>query len=241
LEPTSFVGGSTANPLAVLSDMPKSEFAVQVDEIQRAVAPLFKSQGFRKRGRTYNRHTSDGLIHVVNFQMGASDPPGTTYVPGLRENLHGLFIVNLGVYIPEVAARHGGGIPTGFVQEYHCSLRARLGNLKGEPRDIWWPASTEKAAVDEIYRRLNEEAFPFFAQLSSRDDVIENWPKISAVISSGASSPWKIVAAIMMSERGEHAQASELLREQARETDNPKHREYVRKLAAEIGVLWEDG
>lgn len=119
--------------------MPKSEFSVQVDEIQRAVAPLFKSQGFRKRGRTYNRLTGDELVHVVNFQMGAFNPPGTTYFPGLRENLHGLFTVNLGVYIPEIARRHGGGPATSFVQEYRCSLRARLGNLTGERQDIWCP------------------------------------------------------------------------------------------------------
>ena len=36
------------------------------------------------------------------FQMGAFDPPGTTYIPGLRENLYGLFTINLGVYVPDV-------------------------------------------------------------------------------------------------------------------------------------------
>ena len=41
--------------------------------------------------------------------MGSFDPPGTTHIPGLRENLYGRFTVNLGVYVPEVARNHGGG------------------------------------------------------------------------------------------------------------------------------------
>jgi hypothetical protein len=42
--------------------------------------------GFRARGRVLNRRTSDRLTEVVQIQMGSFDPPGTTYVPGLREN-----------------------------------------------------------------------------------------------------------------------------------------------------------
>lgn len=52
--------------------------------------------------------------------MGRSDPPGTTHIPGLRENLHGLFTRNLGVYVPEVA-KYGGRVgPRPWVQEYDC-------------------------------------------------------------------------------------------------------------------------
>lgn len=93
--------------------MPKSDFAVAVDSIQKALRPVLKVHGFKAHGRTFNRLTEDGLTQVVSIQMGASDPPGTTYFPGLRENLHGLFTINLGVYVPEVAKYHGGGDPSG--------------------------------------------------------------------------------------------------------------------------------
>ena len=77
--------------------MPKSDFALAVDSIQKALGPVLKTRGFKVRGRAFNRVTEDELTQVVSIQMGASDPPGTTYFPGLRESLHGLFTVNLGV------------------------------------------------------------------------------------------------------------------------------------------------
>lgn len=69
-----------------------------------AVQPTLKEQGFRKRGNTFNRTTEpDGIIHVINFQMGAYKPPGTVEIPGLRPNLYGRFTVNLGIWLPGIA------------------------------------------------------------------------------------------------------------------------------------------
>jgi Domain of unknown function (DUF4304) len=82
--------------------------------------------GFRARGRVLNRRTSDRLTEVVQIQMGSFDPPGTTYVPGLRENRYGKFTINLGVFVPEVAERQGQKPPNSFVREYHCCVRTRL-------------------------------------------------------------------------------------------------------------------
>src|SRR5690606_24175664 len=87
----------------------KSAEVAAMDVIQRGVRPLLKEAGFRGSGRTFNRGTPDGLTQVVRFQMGSFDPPGTTDIPGLRENRYGWFTVNLGVYVPEVAKHHGGG------------------------------------------------------------------------------------------------------------------------------------
>ena len=77
--------------LFITHEMTESDYARSVDEIQDGLRPLLKARGFKARGRTFNRLTEDGLTQVINVQMGSSDPPGTTYHPGLRENLHGLF------------------------------------------------------------------------------------------------------------------------------------------------------
>ena len=53
--------------------MEKSLYAQAVDKIQSAIRPLLRERGFRVRGRTLNRQTDDGLIQVVNIQMGPSD------------------------------------------------------------------------------------------------------------------------------------------------------------------------
>src|SRR5882762_9371836 len=102
--------------------MPKSDLVNQMDEIQAKLRPLLKDEGYRVRGRTFNRTTHDGLTQVLNFQMGSFDPPGTTYIPGLRENLYGKFTVNLGVYVPEVALYHGGSEARSFVREHNCCI-----------------------------------------------------------------------------------------------------------------------
>jgi hypothetical protein len=46
----------------------KSDFTKALDEIRRGVAPVLKEHGFRKRTRTYNASTADGLTLVVNLQ-----------------------------------------------------------------------------------------------------------------------------------------------------------------------------
>ena len=55
--------------------MPKSVHAQAVDEIQRALRPWLREQGFTVKGRTFNRATEDALTQVVSIQMGASIRP----------------------------------------------------------------------------------------------------------------------------------------------------------------------
>ncbi len=217
--------------------MTKSTYAQGVDDIQDALRPVLKERGFRVRGRTFNRTTEDGLVQVVRIQMGPSDPPGTTYVPGLRENLHGLFTVNLGVYVPEVARCHGGGEANAWVQDYHCCVRARLAEACGEQRDLWWHARSDEAVITDVQRHLNFGGFSFLERYSTRDKILAEWRECSE--NMGASGPPRIVMAVILAERGEKERARELLDRQVLETRNPGHPAYVRRLAEklEVGVL----
>jgi Domain of unknown function (DUF4304) len=214
--------------------MAKSTYAQAVDDIQKALRHFLKGRGFKVRGRTFNRTTEDGLTQVVSIQMGAPDPPGTTYIPGFRKNLRGWFTVNLGVYVPEVARHHGGGEAKSWVQEYHCCVRARLGDVSGEDRDVWWHARSDDAVIDEVRRRLELGALPFLERFSTRDKILAQWHGRSE--NMGASSPPRIVMAIILAERGHKDRARELLAEQVLETRNPGHPDHVRKLANELAV-----
>lgn len=209
--------------------MERSSYVEAIEQIQGALRPFLKEKGFRVRGRTFNRATEDGLTQVVNMQMGASDPPGTTYIPGLRENLHGLFTVNLGVYVPEVARHHGRGEAASWVQDYHCCVRSRLGEACGEQKDLWWQARFEDAIVSDLRRRLEVGGFPFLERYSSRDKIVSEWSDRSD--NMGTSGPPRIVLAIILAERDEKDRARELLAQQVLETRNPGHPDYVRKLA----------
>jgi Domain of unknown function (DUF4304) len=212
----------------------KSDLAKSLDDLQAKLRPTLKQCGFRARGRTFNRTTSDGLTEVVGIQMGSFDPPGTTYVPGLRENRYGKFTVNLGVLVPEVAEQHGGGAPRSFVQEYHCCVRTRLALLGPERKDVWWEIRVEEALAEELLQRLERDAIPFFKKFETRDAILDQW--LAAPKSVYALSPPRIVYAIILAERGRKEAARALLAAQARETLNPGHPAYVRRLAEKLGV-----
>jgi len=213
--------------------MPKPVYAQAVDEIQNALSPLLKSHGFKVRGRTFNRITEDDLTEVINLQMGPFDPPGTTYIPGLRENRHGLFDVDLGVYVPEVAEQLGHRARS-WVREYHCCVRARLGELCGQDREIWWHARANNSVIADVRKCIEEVGFPFLDRFSTRDKILDQWRDRSG--NMGASNPPRIVMAIILAKRGQTRPATELLLRQAEETESAGHRDYVGKLAEELGL-----
>jgi Domain of unknown function (DUF4304) len=213
--------------------MPKSSFAEAVDEVQDALKPYLRARGFKARGRSFNRTTDDGLTQVIGIQMGASDPPGTTYIPGLRENLHGLFAINLGVYVPEVAEQTGSEAKS-WVQEYHCCVRSRLGELIGEGKEVWWQTRAAVDVVTDLQRSFELAGFPFLERFESRDRILAEWAGRSQ--NMGASRPPRIVSAIILAKRGMQKQARELLSQQAHETRNSGHPQYVRQLAESLGL-----
>ena len=222
-----------------MSSKAKSAYTKAVDDIQNALRPFLKDRGFKVRGRTFNRITEDGLTQVINIQMGPSDPPGTTYIPGLSENLHGLFTVNLGIYVPEVA-RHHISEAKSWVQEYHCCVRARLGNACGEDRDIWWHARFDDVVVNNIRRRLELGGLTFLDRFSTRDKILTECRDRPENMGTGSNPP-RIVMAIILAERGQKDLARELLNQQVLETRNTRHPDYVRKLANKLGLGSLDG
>ena len=213
--------------------MTKSALAATMDELQGRLSPSLRQSGFRKRGRTYNRTTADGLSHVIAFQMGAFDPPGTTYFPGLRENLYGRFTVNLGVYVPEVARNHGGGEAKSVVHDYDCSIRTRLGRTA--EKEFWWKVSASEPLITELLERLQNEAFPFFQRFQHREQIINEF-RAATDCTELMAAP-RIVCAIILLNRGEREEARRLLTAQARDrTSNPGHSAYVIGLARRLGV-----
>lgn len=214
--------------------MVRSSQVTGVDEAQAALVGKLKSLGFKKKGRSFNRTTDEGLVQVINVQMGAHDPPGTTYVPGLRENLYGWFTVNLGIYVPEVARHHGGGEAKGFVQVYHCCIRSRLGNLGPEKKELWWRNDAAAEVVPDLHARLDRDGLPFLHRFESRTAILREWK--GETENQGAGSPPRIVMAIILAERGDRDAAMQFLAEQAGETRNPGHPASVRALAERLGV-----
>lgn len=214
--------------------MPPSSFAEAVDGIQRALRPDLRRHRFRGRGRTFNRATSDGLTQVINIQMGASDPPGANHVPELRENLHGLFAVNLGVYVPEVARLHGCRPSPPWIQPSDCCIRARMPKAHSQNGEHWWPARNDDPVVDELRLNIESWGIPFLERFETRDQILSEWS--APFDAMEASSPPRIVHAIILAGRGEADRAWHLLCEQVFGARSPGHPAYVRRLAEALGL-----
>src|SRR3990167_6931910 len=113
----------------LVSELNKSaDYSKKLKSIARYIhETLLKPLGYKKKGNTFNRETADGLVHVINFQMSAFElnrmkNPLFISVP------YGNFTINLGVCIPEAVSillpyKKKGG----FVNEYDCQIRARIG------------------------------------------------------------------------------------------------------------------
>src|SRR5262249_48408077 len=147
--------------------------------------------------------------------------------------LHGLFTVNLGVYVPEVA-RHYGGEAKSWVQDCHCCVRVRLGEASGESQDIWWRARPDDAVIGDVRRRLELHGLPFLERFSTRDKLLAELQDRPERM--GASSPARIVMAIILTKRGDTAGARALLVRQVLQENDPRHTAYVRRLAEQLDL-----
>jgi hypothetical protein len=148
--------------------------------------------------------------------------------------LVGKFTVNLGIYVPEVAANRGGGALKDWVQEINCCIRSRLGQLGTEQTDIWWSIGQEEGAVEDLLPRIRHDAMFFFSRYESRDLILNELAGRTESI--GAGGPPRIICAIPLASRGDVTSARELLSKQAKETRNPGHPAYVRSLAKKLGL-----
>lgn len=207
-----------------------------MDGLQALLRPFLKEHGFRGRGRHFNSRTHDGLTHVITFQMGRYDPPGTVHYPPFTENLYGKFTLNLGVFVPEAHALFLGKEPGLIIAESDCALRARLGELGPEQDDLWWPVQDDEVVVKDITTRLVHDGFPFFAQFESRDLILNNsdFAQKERFALNG-----RLTRAAILHGRGDFAGARDLMVQQVSEaerTGSPQHASHVRKLATKLGL-----
>lgn len=136
----------------------------------RALSLPLKSAGFRKRGRTWRRHTGrDGAIQVVNLQ-------GSMF--STRDE--GRCALNLGIYFPALADVLGVGSVTQSPTEADCHLRRRAAMLGPDRRDTWFdfragdPESLDAAAasIRGLFIEFGERWLDQFSTLASARDEL---------------------------------------------------------------------
>lgn len=213
----------------------ESDAANAIKQVISALEPGLKHLGFRKRRHTFNRTVEPGFVQVISFQMGQY-PIGDGYVvPGVRENLYGMFTVNLGVFVEEAyVALHRSPSPD-WAQEQDCEFRVRLGELLDKPGDHWWSLTeaTEPVA-NEIAALITARALPWFQIHGCR-------AKILALATSEPLPPgWPLraplVLGVILTNGGGRGTAKKLFQSYLAACRRPGTALFVREVARQLGL-----
>ena len=158
------------------------EIGKRIDEIVKiGLAPLLKENGFSKSSRNFYRE-SESAWRVVNVQSSQSN-----------SDMAGKFTVNLGVYLPQVAALAGQSPVTGKPKEYDCTVRKRIGALMPHGVDYWWellPSTDPAAIAATVAAAVETYGLPWFAANTSVlqvADTLANQPSVMAAAAALAA------------------------------------------------------
>lgn len=141
--------------------------------IAQGLGPCLREAGFKRKGRTFHR-AADERIDVVNVQ-GSKWNAGRT----------GEFTVNVGVYYPHVAELYDPYRPDGLPQEYHCTIRRRIGLLMGGNTDKWWNLGrlTREGGVSaDVAHAVRDYALPWLERMSDLENVKPEVPRFVAAV-----------------------------------------------------------
>lgn len=191
--------------------MPYGRVMTRISEaIAVAFEPIACPLGFRRKRGTFRRELESGLVQLIAIGVGNS-----------WSLQRGKFTVDLGIYIDEVHALIGHGKPPASPSLAYCEIRMRLPMLAPPHEDKWWRVDETVTAVPEACDLLEQFGLPFFAQLSSRNQIVETW-RLKGSDAVGLPPRGRLSVCIMLAKMGMRAEADELLREELLAT-NPEH------------------
>ena len=214
-----------------------AEMARRMGAVVVAVGPEIRAAGFRKFRHTFNRSPETGLVHVVNFQMGPYEPPGTISVPGLREDMYGMFAINFGIFLEEIGRAFNVLPKNEVVHEYHCEIRGRAGRLSMKNKEWWFRLDREPERVAaETSEALGNEVIPFLDAMSNRRAILDAWFRGEL---SGLMSPRSPLAmAVVLKQVGEIDEARRLTSDYLEKGPHgPAHVEWATERARALDLV----
>ncbi len=135
-----------------------------IDIIESIVYAELKPLGFRKYGRTLHRFVSGDISQVVNFQSG---------LPSM--GFGGCMWVNIGIRIPECAEQcFAPVVDKKYYHEYQCTLRARLGEVKGKAETCYDLSKNPQKTGRIILNEIKEYVLPAFDVLCDRQAILNH-------------------------------------------------------------------
>jgi hypothetical protein len=212
-----------------------SDFKSQLDNIQQELFLFLKPLGFKKKGRTFNRQTEEGIYQVINIQSGKYEFGDKYVIPGLRENYYGKFTVNLGVMVKDIYELDVHNTPKDIYQDYVCQIRTRLTHLTIK-QNLWWSISEDKQkTAKEVIEGLNSHGIQWLNTFENRNEICKNWGIIE-----GSSIRAKLDVALIVLHSNKEI-GIKLIQNYYNNIENHNgHKEYVKKLAERLGLKIND-
>lgn len=213
----------------------KDQLKTHLDNIQKEIHLFLKPLGFKKKGRTFNRQTEEGIYQVINIQSGRYEFGDKYVIPGLRKNYYGKFTVNLGIMIREIYELDSHNKPKDIYQDYNCQIRERLAHLTIK-QDHWWTISGDSnKTVKEVIDGLNSHGLDWLDNFDNRDKICKNLGTYE-----GGSPRAKLDVALIELHR-DRTKAEKLFQEYYDNIEIKNgHKEYVKALADRLGINLKD-
>jgi hypothetical protein len=200
----------------------KTDYASGLDTVQKLLSDRLRAVGFRLFQRNFNRLQPDGLIHLINFQAGPY-PLGGNEIPGLRDNVHGKFTINLGIAVP-LLHRLELGATTPKKSYRFGAIETRLGTL-AEGTDIWWSVAPPYPELTEkIWDLLVRFGFPFFDHFPDHLSIARHYLERGELpcVNPGRAALISAIAAHVGGDLTESIRCFEKACEEGRRPDLPK-------------------
>jgi len=212
--------------------MKKSPYVKSLDEIQKAVHSFLKPLKFKKTGRSHNRCLDKGIVQVINFQMGPY-PIGDYEIEGLRENLYGKFIINLGIHLPCIYEIEHNSKPPKVIKDYDCTIRERIGTVTDD-EEAWFEIPKNPSdCFSELVNIIDNQALPFLDQFKTYESIIKYYEDNGELPFSNESRS-TLEVAIISNHIGDSKMAKKLF-SKAFSTDHEGFRDFVKELATKCG------
>jgi len=177
----------------------QSDNARKLNIIVNLVGQELRPLNYQKSNRLFNRFQPDGIIHVIDFQMGLN-----------WSILWGKFTVEIGVFLPEVFSALYERKVARFARSLDCIERKRLGALGKEGKDHWWDLTGDLDQIgNDISKLLVGYGERYLSQYNSRLEFISKWEQKRW--HSELSQHDVLALAIIYSYLGKIKQANELL------------------------------
>lgn len=224
--------------------MSKSVFVQRLDIVQAEIwQKLLKPKGFKKRGRTFNRETPDGLIQVISLNIGMA-----------YRGDNDLFCVSIGIRVPESFEKtFDEPEKKSFYQEYYCNIRTTLndgtlGHARYETKTIppryygtkvfMLDIEDMQPNIDEIIETIESHVFPFFDNMDTREKVLKNRRMYNAKYKDlEMCNTITLEEAMIYGRAGDIEKATQLMQQHYNNSQHHKpHQGYVFELSKKLGI-----